>query len=109
MKRMLIAAIAGGLIVFVSAAVAHMATPLGTSGRGGGRCRLEGVGNGSGLYFFPGGDMSVTASYSIWYGFPGAFIAAGLVTEFVAWLLAGFAIARIVSPPVASARRAVAA
>lgn len=53
--------------------------------------------------------LSVTASYSIWYGFPGAFIGAGLVTEFVGWLLAGFAIAKIVPPPVASARAAVAA
>jgi hypothetical protein len=194
MKRILIAAIAGGLIVFVSAAVAHMATPLGTAGLNTLQgeeavvAALKASGNTSGLYFFPGGDMSrpteeqmaahmekiqagpvgllaysagpgeamsprqllselgtnilaagvaafivsliigslvqravvvallalfatlsVTASYSIWYGFPGAFIAAGLVTEFVAWLLAGFAIARIVPPPVTSARRAVAA
>lgn len=32
MKRILIAAVAGGLIVFVWAAVAHMGTPLGTAG-----------------------------------------------------------------------------
>jgi uncharacterized membrane protein len=51
----------------------------------------------------------VTASYWIWYGFPGAFIAAGLVTEFAGWLLAGLAIAKIVPPPVVTARAAAAA
>jgi hypothetical protein len=194
MKRIVIAAVAGGLLVFVSAAVAHMATPLGTAGLNTLQgeetvvAALKASGNGSGLYFFPGGDMSrpteeqmaahleklkagpvgllaytagpgeamsprqllselgtnilaagvaafivslvagslvqravvvallalfatlsVTASYSIWYGFPGAFVAAGLVTEFVAWLLAGFAIAKIVRPSLASGRAAIAA
>ena len=195
MKRILIAAVAGGLIVFVWSAVAHMATPLGTAGLstlGAGEdavvAALKTSGAGSGLYFFPGGDMSrpteeqmaahmaklqagpvgllaytagpgeamsprqllselatgilaagvaafvisltvgslaqraivvallalfatlsVTASYWIWYGFPAAFIAAGLVTEFVGWLLAGFAIAKIVPAPFVSARASVAA
>jgi hypothetical protein len=192
--RILIAAVIGGLIVFVWSAVAHMATPLGTAGLSTLQgedavvAALKTSGNGSGLYFFPGGDMSrpteeqmaahleklkagpvgllaytagpgeamsprqllselgtsmlaaavaafivsliagslvqravvvallalfatlsVTASYWIWYGFPGAFIAAGLVTEFVGWLLAALAIAKIVPSPVASSRAAFAA
>jgi hypothetical protein len=194
--KLVIAAVVGGLIVFVWSAVAHMVTPLGTAGLstlpGPGEeavvAALKGSGAGSGLYFFPGGDMSrpteeqmaahmeklkagpvgliaytagpgeamsprqllselgtsvlaagvaafimsltvgslaqraivaallalfatlsVTASYWIWYGFPGAFIAAGLVTEFVGWLLAGLAMAKIVPPPLVTTRAAVAA
>lgn len=193
--RVLIAAVVGGLIVFVAAAVAHMATPLGTAGLstfGAGEdavvAALRASGAPSGLYFFPGGDMSrpteeqmaahmkkleagpvgllaytagpgealsprqllgelgtnmlaagvaaflismvagsllmragavallalfatlsVTSSYGIWYGFPALFVSAGFVTEFTAWLLAGFAMAKIVPPPAASARAAAAA
>jgi hypothetical protein len=184
MKRILIAAVAGGLIVFIWTAIAHMATPLGTAGMSvfppdeepkiidAMKTGLPG----SGLYFFPGLDMratptpeqqkawearitsgpfgllvfnarggsplspaqlltelastmlaaavaaylaslmaaptvtraiavsllalfaslSIGASYWNWYGFPTAFVAAEALTEFVGWLLGGFAIARIV-------------
>jgi hypothetical protein len=64
MKRIILAAILGGLIVFVWSAVAHMVTPLGTMG-------LSVIANEapvtdairanvpkSGMYFFPGMDMS---------------------------------------------------
>jgi len=64
MKRILIASILGGLIVFVWSAIAHMATPLGTMG-------LSVIPNEtpvvnairtnipkSGMYFFPGMDPS---------------------------------------------------
>ncbi len=181
--RIFIAAIVGGIIVFVWSAIAHMATPLGTAG-------LSVLPNEepvlqalranipqSGLYFFPGADMSrrmtaeekkaweaklrsgptglmvynarggealsprqliaelvtnvlaaavaaillsfmaapyitkavstallalfaflsLSASHWIWYGFPTAFVVGELVTEFIGWLLAGLAIARIMS------------
>jgi hypothetical protein len=190
--KLIIAAVVGGLIVFVWAAVAHMLTPLGTAGLstfGASEdavvAALRASGASSGLYFFPGGDtslpteeqmaahlkkleagpvgllaytagpgealsprqllselganmlaagvaaflislipgslllraaaasllalfatLSVTASYGIWYGFPWLFVLAGLVTEFSAWLLAGFAIAKIVPQPAATTRMA---
>jgi hypothetical protein len=68
MKRILIAAVAGGLIVFIWTAIAHMATPLGTAGMSvfppdqeskiidAMKAGLPG----SGLYFFPGIDMQST-------------------------------------------------
>jgi hypothetical protein len=64
MKRVLLAALAGGLIVFIASAVAHIFTPLGTTG-------MSALTNedrvldtmrtsisGSGLYVFPGFDPS---------------------------------------------------
>ncbi|MGH9312706.1 MAG: hypothetical protein ACRD1S_05860 [Vicinamibacterales bacterium] len=189
--KVAVAAVVGGLIVFVWSAIAHMATPLGTAGlstlpgEDAVVAALRASGAGSGLYFIPGGDenpqltpeqqmarhmeklqagpvgllaytagpgeamsprqllselatsilaagvaaflvsmmvgslgqraiavsllalfatFSVTASYWIWYGFPTPFIGAGLVTEAIGWLLAGFAIAKIVPPPAAPAR-----
>jgi hypothetical protein len=42
------------------------------------------------------GFLSVAASHWIWYGFPTSFVVAELAMEFVAWLLAGFAMAKIV-------------
>lgn len=184
MKRVVFAAIAGGAIVFVWSAIAHMATPLGTMGMKilPDEARvLEALKTSvpdSGLYFFPGADMSRTltpeeqrawearlrsgpvgllvintqgteplsprqlaielasgilaagvaaylvslitapyltrvvavallavyaslslsASYWNWYGFPAAYVAGELVTELIGWLLAGLAIARIVTP-----------
>jgi hypothetical protein len=68
MKKILIAAVAGGLIVFTWTAIAHMATPLGTAGMSvfpqdqeskiidAMKAGLPG----SGLYFFPGIDMRST-------------------------------------------------
>jgi hypothetical protein len=68
MKKIPIAAIAGGLAVFVWSAIAHMATPLGTAGMSvlppAEEARvIEALKAGvpdSGLYFFPGVDMSAT-------------------------------------------------
>jgi hypothetical protein len=68
LKNTLIAAIAGGLVVFVWTAIAHMATPLGTAGMSVFPPDQEsklidamkaGV-PASGLYFFPGIDMRST-------------------------------------------------
>ncbi len=42
--------------------------------------------------------LSVSASHWIWHGFPTAFVAADLATEFIGWLLAGLAMAKIVGP-----------
>jgi hypothetical protein len=68
MKKILIAAAAGGLIVFVWTAIAHMATPLGTAGMSvlppDQESKIIDAMNaglpGSGLYFFPGIDMRST-------------------------------------------------
>ena len=179
--RIAIAAVAGGIIVFIWSAIAHMATPLGTAG-------LSALPNEdavlsamrsnvprSGLYFFPGGEfsskmtpqeqeawkakvrsgptgllvynangfeamsprqliaelitnilaaaiaailvammaapyfakvfsvallalfafLSLSASHWIWYGYPTAYVAGELATEFAGWFLAGLAIAKI--------------
>jgi hypothetical protein len=68
MKKILIAAVAGGLTVFVWTAIAHMATPLGTAGMSVFPPDQEskivdamktGL-PGSGLYFVPGIDMRST-------------------------------------------------
>jgi hypothetical protein len=45
------------------------------------------------------GVFSLLLSYWNWYGFPTAFVAGETITEVVGWLLAGFAIAKIVRPP----------
>lgn len=42
--------------------------------------------------------LSLSVSYWNWYHFPTAFVTGELVTEFIAWFLAGLAIARIVTP-----------
>lgn len=62
--KLLVAAVAGGLIVFVWSAIAHMATPLGTAGlrvMPNEDAVIAAMKNGipdSGLYFFPGAHMS---------------------------------------------------
>ena len=59
--RIIIAAIAGGLIVFVWSAVAHIVTPLGTMGISSlPDAMLPSVGGvpASGMYFFPGMEMT---------------------------------------------------
>jgi len=62
--KVAVAAVVGGLIVFVWSAIAHMATPLGTAGlstlpgEDAVVAALRASGAGSGLYFIPGGDMS---------------------------------------------------
>ena len=62
MKRIAIAAIAGGVIVFVWSAIAHMLLPIGEMGistltnEGPFIAALQGAKDG--LYFFPGMDMS---------------------------------------------------
>jgi len=43
--------------------------------------------------------FSVSASHWIWYHFPTEFICAELIMEFVGYLLAGVAMAKIVPPP----------
>src|SRR4051812_45265956 len=63
MKRIIIAALAGGIIVFIWSAIAHMALPLGTMGLSvmpnedavveSMRTNLTA----NGMYIFPGGDM----------------------------------------------------
>jgi hypothetical protein len=185
MKRIVIAAIVGGLIVFVVSAICHMATPLGTAGMmimpnedavmDAMRANLTE----SKVYFFPGMSMqakpsdaeqkaweekvrrgpsgliiytaggtepafpkqlaiefltvvlscfvaawvlsrvvgsygsraiivalfalfaflSISASHWNWYSYPSAFILAEVAGEVIAYLLAGFAIAKIVPPP----------
>jgi hypothetical protein len=66
MKKIVVASVAGGLIVFVWSAIAHMATPLGTAGMSvlPDEARvleaLKTLDPRSGLYFFPGMDMSRT-------------------------------------------------
>jgi hypothetical protein len=65
MKKIVIAAVVGGLIVFVWSAIAHMATPLGTAGMSvlppAEEAKvidaMKGSVPASGLYFFPGMDM----------------------------------------------------
>jgi len=42
--------------------------------------------------------LSLSASHWIWYHYPTTFVAAELVMEFIAWLLAGLVIAKIVTP-----------
>ena len=42
--------------------------------------------------------LSLSVSYWTWDNFPTAFVTASLITEFVGWLLAGLAIAKIVTP-----------
>jgi hypothetical protein len=186
MKRIVIAAVVGGLIVFFVSAILHMATPLGTAG-------MKLMSNEdavvdvlrtnlteSAVYIYPGMNMqahpteaeqktweakllrgpsgliihtahgsdysfpkdliyefitvvlsclvaawvlartvgsygarvltvtmfavfaflSISASHWIWYNFPTAFVAAEVIGELIAYLLAGFAMARIVPPPV---------
>lgn len=184
MKRIILAAILGGLVVFIWGAISHMVTPLGGMG-------LSTITNEgpvldamranipkSGLYFFPGMEMgkeptpewdakfkrgpsgllaiaagpgqdkfpqqlacelgtniiaayiaaviaammvgtmvrralaigllaifatvSLTFSYGIWYGFPAMYVLGEVIGETVGWLLAGFAIAKIVPPPAAA-------
>ena len=61
--RIIIAAIVGGIIVFVWSAVAHIFTPLGTMGIKSlpDEARIVGTFSGvpaSGMYFFPGMDMT---------------------------------------------------
>lgn len=64
MKRIILAAILGGLIVFVWSAISHMFTPLGGAGlsvlpnEGPVLDALRANVPKSGLYFFPGMDMS---------------------------------------------------
>jgi hypothetical protein len=43
-------------------------------------------------------SLETNASYRIWYGFPGDFTAAAILTSFVSYVVAGFAIAWIVDP-----------
>ena len=182
--RIIVAAIVGGLVVFIWSAVSHIVTPLGGMGLStlpDEARQLESFRSipASGMYFFPGIDMkkmstpeqqkafdqkmqtgpsglliitkgpgeamsprqlgselatniiaaliaailvsmmvgaylkrafavallgafsiiSLLASYWIWYGFPGAYIAGEAITEIVGWLLAGLVIAKIVRPP----------
>jgi len=63
--RIIVAAIVGGLIVFLWGAVAHMATPLGEMGlstlQDEAHYNLASVPQ-SGMYFFPGMDMSKNAT-----------------------------------------------
>ncbi len=47
------------------------------------------------LYAF----LSLTVSHWNWYHFPTAFVTAELVTEFIGWLLAGLAMAKILTAP----------
>ncbi len=64
MKRILLAALAGGFIIFVWGAFAHMALPAGTMGMStlpNEDAVLQALGSNvphPGLYFFPGWDMS---------------------------------------------------
>jgi hypothetical protein len=63
MKRIILAAILGGLVVFIWSAIAHIATPLGTAGlsimenEGPVVDALRANVPKSGMYFFPGMDM----------------------------------------------------
>ncbi|MFN8178290.1 MAG: hypothetical protein U0167_10185 [bacterium] len=43
--------------------------------------------------------LSISASYWIWYGFPGDYSLAQLADSFLGWLVVGLVIARMVSPP----------
>jgi hypothetical protein len=125
MKSIVIAAIAGGLIVFFVSFIIHMATPLGTAG-------MKAIPNEDAVvdalrtnlteravYIYPGLDMRAKPSdeqqkareskvrrgpsgliIHTAAGNPTPFIVAELTGEVVAYLLAGFAIAKIVPPPV---------
>jgi hypothetical protein len=181
MKRIVIGALVGGMVVFIWGAISHMVLPLGEMGLKSlpnEAAVIEGLKAGipdEGLYFYPGIDMksasaedqtaweakirsgptgmvlyhpnggeplspkqlaselltnilaatlaaclasmmtgsygrrvfgiahlglfawlSISVSYWIWYGFPGSFIVAEGIDQFVSWALAGLVIAKIV-------------